>query len=145
MVSSSSPQDHRQATLDGFVVLGRKNRASKEKARIVDISDFDFSTLGVRGGQVRSPEGEHNDPIHMTSSFVFESAEQAARLAVLTVAALLLTPTAHGTHLGERAVLTAELQPRAGGYEDLYGRRDSSTIHLPPESGAVLLFANKQR
>jgi O-succinylhomoserine sulfhydrylase len=59
--------------------LGRENTGSKEKARIVDSSDFDFSTLGVRGGQVRSPEGEHNDPIHMTSSFVFESAEQAAR------------------------------------------------------------------
>lgn len=45
----------------------------------MDSRDFDFSTLGVRGGQVRSAEGEHNDPIHMTSSFVFESAEQAAR------------------------------------------------------------------
>jgi O-succinylhomoserine sulfhydrylase len=29
-------------------------------------------------GQVRSAEGEHNDPIHLTSSFVFESAAQAA-------------------------------------------------------------------
>ena len=37
-----------------------------------------FDTTAVRGGQVRSPEGEHNDPIFMTSSFVFESAEQAA-------------------------------------------------------------------
>ena len=45
----------------------------------MDSRDFDFSTLGVRGGQVRSAEGEHNDPIHMTSSFVFDSAEQAAR------------------------------------------------------------------
>ena len=41
--------------------------------------------------------------------------------------------------------LTAELQPRAGGYVDLYGRRYSTTIQLPPESGAVLLFANKQQ
>lgn len=37
-----------------------------------------FDTAAVRGGQVRGPEGEHNDPIYMTSSFVFESAEQAA-------------------------------------------------------------------
>jgi O-succinylhomoserine sulfhydrylase len=35
-------------------------------------------TLAVRAGQVRTPEGEHNDPIFLTSSFVFSSAEQAA-------------------------------------------------------------------
>ena len=45
----------------------------------MDSRDFYFSTLGVRGGQMRSAEGEHNDPIHMTSSFVFDSVEQAAR------------------------------------------------------------------
>ena len=37
-----------------------------------------FDTLAVRSGQNRGPEGEHNDPIFMTSSFVFDSAEQAA-------------------------------------------------------------------
>ena len=34
-------------------------------------------TRAVREGQVRTPEGEHNDPIFTTSSFVFESAAQA--------------------------------------------------------------------
>ncbi len=37
-----------------------------------------FDTLAVRAGQVRTPEGEHNDPIFTTSSFVFRSAREAA-------------------------------------------------------------------
>ncbi len=36
------------------------------------------ASRGVRAGQVRSAEGEHADPIFATSSFVFESAAQAA-------------------------------------------------------------------
>ena len=35
-------------------------------------------TVAVRAGQVRSHESEHNDPIYATSSFVFDSAAQAA-------------------------------------------------------------------
>ena len=37
-----------------------------------------FDTLAVRAGQRRSPEGEHNDPLFLTSSFVFDSAAEAA-------------------------------------------------------------------
>ncbi len=37
-----------------------------------------FDTRAVRHGQVRTLESEHNDPIFLTSSFVFESARQAA-------------------------------------------------------------------
>jgi O-succinylhomoserine sulfhydrylase len=37
-----------------------------------------FDTRAVRAGQARGPEGEHSDPIYATSSFVFESAAQAA-------------------------------------------------------------------
>lgn len=36
------------------------------------------ATLAVRSGQVRGSEQEHSEPIFTTSSFVFESAEQAA-------------------------------------------------------------------
>ena len=36
------------------------------------------ATLAVRAGQSRSSEQEHSEPIYTTSSFVFESAEQAA-------------------------------------------------------------------
>jgi len=37
-----------------------------------------IDTQAVRAGQVRSHEGEHNDPIFASSSFVFSSARQAA-------------------------------------------------------------------
>lgn len=40
--------------------------------------DHGFSTRAVRAGQVRTPEGEQSEPIFLTSSFTFDSAEQAA-------------------------------------------------------------------
>lgn len=43
-----------------------------------DWSEFDVATQAVRAGQVRSAEGEHNDSIFMTSSFVFRDAREAA-------------------------------------------------------------------
>ncbi len=39
--------------------------------------DWDIETLAIRAGQQRSPEGEHSDPIFMTSSYVFGSAAEA--------------------------------------------------------------------
>jgi len=36
------------------------------------------ATLAVRSGQIRGREQEHSEPIYTTSSFVFDSAEQAA-------------------------------------------------------------------
>ena len=41
-------------------------------------SQKDRQTLAVRGGQDRTAEGEHSDPIFTTSSFVFKDAAQAA-------------------------------------------------------------------
>ena len=43
-----------------------------------DDFDLGFSSLAVRAGQVRTLEGEHAEPIFTTSSFVFQSAAQAA-------------------------------------------------------------------
>nr|VFJ58423.1 MAG: O-succinylhomoserine sulfhydrylase [Candidatus Kentron sp. DK] len=40
-------------------------------------AQYHLATRAVRAGQVRTPEGEHNDPIFTTSSYVFDSAEQA--------------------------------------------------------------------
>jgi O-succinylhomoserine sulfhydrylase len=37
-----------------------------------------FDTRAIRSGQVRTVESEHNDPIFLTSSFVFDNASQAA-------------------------------------------------------------------
>ena len=39
---------------------------------------FRFDTAAVRGGQVRTHEGEHSEPVFFTSSYVYDSAEQAA-------------------------------------------------------------------
>ncbi|HEY6897303.1 MAG TPA: O-succinylhomoserine sulfhydrylase [Rhodocyclaceae bacterium] len=41
-------------------------------------SKYDFDTLAVRAGQERSQFNEHSEALYLTSSFVFESAAQAA-------------------------------------------------------------------
>ena len=37
-----------------------------------------FETNSVRSGSVRSGEGEHSESLYLTSSFVFNNAEEAA-------------------------------------------------------------------
>ena len=44
----------------------------------LDVGGLGFDTLSVRAGQARTAEREHNDPIFLTSSFVFSSAREAA-------------------------------------------------------------------
>ena len=44
----------------------------------IDISKYGLATQAVRAGISRTHEGEHSEPIYSTSSFVFESAAQAA-------------------------------------------------------------------
>lgn len=41
-------------------------------------SDTALETHGVRTGQSRTPEAEHNDPVFLTSSYVFANAAEAA-------------------------------------------------------------------
>jgi O-succinylhomoserine sulfhydrylase len=43
-----------------------------------DLDQWGFDTLAVRAGQVRTSEGEQGEPIFTTSSYVYESAAQAA-------------------------------------------------------------------
>ena len=43
-----------------------------------DSKEYRPATRAVRTGQLRGQEGEHSEPIYTTSSFVFDSAEQAA-------------------------------------------------------------------
>ena len=43
-----------------------------------DDFELGFASLAVRAGQVRTFEGEHAEPIFLTSSFVFQNAAQAA-------------------------------------------------------------------
>jgi len=40
--------------------------------------DYGFDSLAVRAGHVRTAEGEHSEPMFLTSSFVFKSAGEAA-------------------------------------------------------------------
>ena len=42
------------------------------------LKEASFETLAIREGLTPGFEQEHSDPIYATSSFVFESAEQAA-------------------------------------------------------------------
>ncbi|MGB2248109.1 MAG: aminotransferase class I/II-fold pyridoxal phosphate-dependent enzyme, partial [Alcanivorax sediminis] len=44
----------------------------------LDPSEFDVETLAIRTAQLRTDEMAHSDPIFLTSSFVYESAAQAA-------------------------------------------------------------------
>lgn len=43
-----------------------------------DFDEFELNTRAVRAGQSRSAEGEHSELIYATSSFVFDSAAEAA-------------------------------------------------------------------
>lgn len=45
-----------------------------------NFEDYGLETLAVRGGQVRTHESEHSEPIFPTSSYVFKSAAQAAAI-----------------------------------------------------------------
>lgn len=45
---------------------------------IDDLEQYGFDTLSVRAGQQRTQEGEQSEPIFPTSSYVFQSAAQAA-------------------------------------------------------------------
>jgi O-succinylhomoserine sulfhydrylase len=46
---------------------------------MADLPEYRPETLAVRAGQQRSQFGEHSEALYLTSSFVFESAAQAAR------------------------------------------------------------------
>ena len=46
---------------------------------MTDFSKYRPATQAVRVGQLRGSEGEHSEPIYTTSSFVFNSADQAAK------------------------------------------------------------------
>jgi O-succinylhomoserine sulfhydrylase len=44
----------------------------------LDWNDYSIETQAIRAGHKRTPEGEHSMPIFTTSSYVFNSAEEAA-------------------------------------------------------------------
>lgn len=56
----------------------RKPGFEREERIQFEGDDYAFDTLAVRAGQRRTDEGEHSDPIYLTSSYVFSSAREAA-------------------------------------------------------------------
>lgn len=50
-----------------------------DKQRLAVLAESTMATQAIRSGHQRSGEGEHAEPIFTTSSYVFETAEQAAR------------------------------------------------------------------
>ncbi|MDY0007695.1 MAG: O-succinylhomoserine sulfhydrylase [Spongiibacteraceae bacterium] len=52
--------------------------SDKERQRREVIKAARLDTLAIRAGHVRTAEGEHGEPIFTTSSYVFDSAAQAA-------------------------------------------------------------------
>lgn len=54
--------------------------AFNERADFIEDHELELGidTLAVRAGIARTAEGEHSEPIFLTSSYVFDSAEQAA-------------------------------------------------------------------
>src|SRR5690606_33564506 len=55
----------------------RSHRAQGYRAKVMD-EDYRFETLALRAGIHRSQFGEHSEAMYLTSSFVYESAAQAA-------------------------------------------------------------------
>lgn len=49
-----------------------------EQQRLALLQQAELDTLAVRAGQLRSQEGEHCEPIYLTSSYVFANAREAA-------------------------------------------------------------------
>jgi O-succinylhomoserine sulfhydrylase len=52
--------------------------SDKETQRRDALQDVNLDTLAIRAGHVRTAEGEHSEAMFLTSSYVFDSAEQAA-------------------------------------------------------------------
>jgi O-succinylhomoserine sulfhydrylase len=50
----------------------------KEAQRRAALQDANLDTLAIRAGHLRTAEGEHSEAMFLTSSYVFDSAEQAA-------------------------------------------------------------------
>ena len=58
--------------------MTEKSSRDREFRYQSDLTHANFETLSVRAGQMRTFEHEHSEPIFPTSSFVFNSAEEAA-------------------------------------------------------------------
>lgn len=56
-----------------------KSKTIKASIPVPELEGVSVETLAIRAGQIRSPELEHSEAIFPTSSFVFNSAQEAAQ------------------------------------------------------------------
>ena len=56
-----------------------KSKTINASIPVPNLDGLSMETLAIRAGQIRSPELEHSEAIFPTSSFVFNSAEEAAQ------------------------------------------------------------------
>ncbi|KZZ14398.1 O-succinylhomoserine sulfhydrylase [Oleiphilus sp. HI0130] len=56
-----------------------KSKTVNASIPVSNLDGLSIETLAIRAGQIRSPELEHSEAIFPTSSFVFNSAEEAAQ------------------------------------------------------------------
>ncbi len=52
--------------------------AEREQERLDALAQAELDTLAIRAGHRRTHEGEHSEPLFLTSSYVFDSAAHAA-------------------------------------------------------------------
>lgn len=58
--------------------MSDKDTQLRESQRREALQEAQLDTLAIRAGYTRTAEGEHSEALFLTSSYVFESAEQAA-------------------------------------------------------------------
>lgn len=75
LLTSITPIDSKSST-DSLLRSG--DELEKTFANQENSGDFGFATRAIRTGHLRTAEGEHSEPIFTTSSYVFNSAAEAA-------------------------------------------------------------------
>ena len=122
-----------------------------------DENEWGFATQAIRAGFERSAHGEHSEPLYLTSSYVFDSAEQAAlegaEMAVATssgMAAILSTCMAllkSGDHVvcsrsvfGTTTVLFARYMQKFGVEVTFVSLSDLSAWQAALKANTRLLF-----
>lgn len=89
--------------------------------------DWQFNTLAVRAGQRRGPESEHCEPIYTTSSFIFNSAEEAA--------------INFANETGERNIYSRFTNPTVNFFEERLAALEGADRAVATSSGMAAILA----
>ena len=72
-----------------------------------DDIEYQLDTLAIRTGHIRSFEGEHSEPIFLTSSFVYENAAEAAAKSAMEMNMRTVAVTVKGPGSGRESAIRA--------------------------------------